>query len=532
MSHENCAAFIREASALLGDEHFSVRPDVLSGAVANVTGLRREVLALARPGCTNDVQRLVAIANRTRIPLYPYSRGCNWGLGSRLPVRDGACLVDLSRMDRIREINAEHRYAVVEPGVTQGQLAEALIARDLPLVLNVIGAGTGTSLIGNALERGIGYFASRAGSLSGLEIVLGNGEVLRTGFGAERDCKLTHIYRHGIGPSLDGLFYQSNFGIVTAAGIELLPRHAHRVSVIAKIRDSARLRALVDAFAELRRREVVRMVTHIGNRHRSIATLAPLVYEQMDATRTREAAEAILREEGFGPWSAVCSLAGDRDHVRCGVAAARAALRGIATVSILDDARIEKADRILGALSFLPGARRKRMVLRAVRPIYGLSQGIPTDAPLKALDWAAGFEPRDGPPGNPDLGRAGYLYVLPLFPLEGQIAQWVAEESERRAAARGLEAAMTFNILDERCLELVLSVSFSRAAPDRVAVAHAYAEEMLDLFEAHGYRPYRVAVHQMARVVKKGDLFWETARAIKRALDPNGIIAPGRYSLE
>lgn len=532
MSNEERAAFIRDASALLGSEHVSVQPDVLSAAAANVTGLQREIAAVARPGSTADVQGLIAIANRTRIPLYPFSRGCNWGLGSRLPVRDGACLVDLSRLNRIREINVQHRYAVVEPGVTQGQLSEMLAAQSLPLSLNVVGAGTGTSLIGNALERGIGYFASRAGTLSGLEVVLGSGEILRTGFGAETESKLTHIYKHGIGPALDGLFYQSNFGIVTAAGIELLPRHPHRCSVIAKIDDPARLSALVDVFADLRRREVVRMVTHIGNRHRSFATLAPLVYAQLGAGRTREAAESILRAEGFGPWSAVCSLAGDRMQVRYGIAAVRAALRGVAAVSVLDDARIARAERLLDALAFLPAARRKRMVLRAVRPIYGLSQGIPTDAPLMALDWAAGLEPSDTPPGNPDAGRAGYLYVLPLFPLDGAVARWAAEEAERRAAARGFEAAMTFNILDERCLELVLSISFPRAAPDRVSAAHAYAEEMLDLFDARGYRPYRVGVHQMARVAKPGDPFWEAVRAIKRALDPNGIIAPGRYCLE
>lgn len=531
MSSESRAEFFRTASALLGSEHFVFEAGALRSASANVTGLQRELLAVARPGSTADVVELVRIANRTKTPLYPFSRGCNWGLGSRLPVRDGACLVDLARMNRIREVNVRHRYAVVEPGVTQGQLVAYIESNKLPLVVNVVGAGTGTSLLGNALERGIGYFASRAGTLSGLEVVLGSGEVIRTGFGAGSESKLAHIYKHGVGPSLDGLFYQSNFGIVTAAGIELLPKHPCRVSVIAKIGDAARLPALVDAFADLRRREVVRMVTHIGNRHRTFATLAPLVYEQMGPERSRAAAEALLHAEGFGPWSAVCSVAGDDAQVRSGVRAVRAALRGIAEVSVMSDAVLAKAERLLDSLPFLPSARRKRMILRAIRPVYGLSHGLPTSAPLKALYWGAGLEPPEGEVENPDQSEAGYLYVLPLFPLEGAIAGWAAAEAERRAAARGLEAAMTFNILDERCLELVLSVSFPRGASDRVAAAHAYAEEMLEVFEANGYRPYRVGVHQMGRIVRAGDPYWETVRALKQALDPNGIIAPHRYNI-
>lgn len=532
MAQDSRPLWLAEFAKIVGDENLRTDAAALSASVLNVTGLQRQIAAVVRPASTAEVQQIVLAANRHRTVLYPFSRGCNWGLGSRLPVRDGACLVDLSRLNRIREVNARHRYAIVEPGVTQQQLYDHLIRNQLPLVINVIGAGGGTSLLGNALERGIGYFSSRAGTLSGMEVVLGNGTLMRTGFGDESASALTHVYKHGVGPGLDGLFYQSNFGIVTAAGIELLPQQPCRCSVIAKITNADRLRDLVNTLGDLRRREVIRMVTHIGNYYRTFGTLAPLVYEQLGPGRTRERAEALLAAEGFGPWSAVSSVAGEASEVRLAIRAIRAALRGVADVTVLNDAMLGKAERLLNRLSFLPVARRKGLVLRAVKPVYNLSQGIPSDEPLKALYWGAGLEPPSGPVENPDQSEAGYIYVLPLFPLDGDVAAVVAAEAERRAEARGLKPAITFNILDERCLEMVLSVSFPRNDSERVQAAHAYADEVLDAYAARGYRPYRVGVHQMGRVVKAGDPFWETTRAIKHALDPNGIIAPGRYSLD
>jgi hypothetical protein len=56
-----------------------------------------------------------------------------------------------------------------------------------------------------------------------MEVVLATGEVLRTGFGHYGGAKATNVYKWGLGPYLDGLFTQSNFGIVTKIGVSLMP---------------------------------------------------------------------------------------------------------------------------------------------------------------------------------------------------------------------------------------------------------------------------------------------------------------------
>jgi CRP-like cAMP-binding protein len=101
----------------------------------NVTALARRVPLVLRPSDEKEVASIVAIANAGRISLYPLSTGKNWGLGSKLPVIDGCVLVDLSRMNRIVEVSEPFAYAILEPGVTQAQLAEHLAApRSAPKV--------------------------------------------------------------------------------------------------------------------------------------------------------------------------------------------------------------------------------------------------------------------------------------------------------------------------------------------------------------------------------------------------------------
>jgi 4-cresol dehydrogenase (hydroxylating) len=151
----------------LTSSHFAGKPVDKGLELPDMAGFRaRRVEKIVRIDDVAQVPALVRQAVETHTPLYPISTGRNWGLGSSQPVRDGCILVDLGGLKRIRAIDLELGYAVVEAGVTQLDLQEALAGT--PFMVNVTGTCAKTSLLGNALERGVGNHRHRTEDLVGL----------------------------------------------------------------------------------------------------------------------------------------------------------------------------------------------------------------------------------------------------------------------------------------------------------------------------------------------------------------------------
>ncbi|MEJ0039680.1 MAG: FAD-dependent oxidoreductase [Gammaproteobacteria bacterium] len=82
---------------------------------------------------TEQVQEVVRIANQRRIPLWPISRGKNYGYGGSAPAMPGTVVLDLTRMKRILEVNADLGYCIIEPGVGFFDLHEHLTRNRIPL---------------------------------------------------------------------------------------------------------------------------------------------------------------------------------------------------------------------------------------------------------------------------------------------------------------------------------------------------------------------------------------------------------------
>ena len=186
--------------------------------------------AAVGPDSTEQVQAIVVTANKYKIPLYAISTGKNFAYGGPSPNVRGSVTVDLKRMNRILACDDKRLFALVEPGVSYIDLYRHIQDNGLNVWVDTPDPGWG-SLIGNALDHGIGYtmgyYRDHFGAHCGMEVVLPNGEVMRTGMGAMPESKSWQEYRHGYGPDPSGLFGQGNFGIVTKMGFRLMPAPEH-----------------------------------------------------------------------------------------------------------------------------------------------------------------------------------------------------------------------------------------------------------------------------------------------------------------
>lgn len=179
-------------------------------------------MAVVRPGCSDEVSGIVAAASRAGIAVNTRGGGMSYTRG-HCPARPETIILDTTRLKTIIEINTVDRYVVLETGVTWAELRAAL----QPTGLRVPYLGT---LSGNIATVGGGLSQNATGMgrmtlaehVLGLEVVTGEGEVVRTGSWSGKDT--APFYRY-FGPDLTGLFLCDSgaFGIKTKAVLLLEP---------------------------------------------------------------------------------------------------------------------------------------------------------------------------------------------------------------------------------------------------------------------------------------------------------------------
>jgi hypothetical protein len=140
--------------------------------------------SVVQPRNADDVQKIVTWANQTNTPLVPVSSGEPHFRGDTVPSVPEAVIVDLHRMGKIIRIDRRNRMVVIEPGVTYAQLQPALAEQGLRLSTPLLPRQS-KSVIASLLEREPTlvpkYNYTLPEPLRCLEVVWGNGEMLRTG---------------------------------------------------------------------------------------------------------------------------------------------------------------------------------------------------------------------------------------------------------------------------------------------------------------------------------------------------------------
>lgn len=524
--------------SFLKPEQFIDATDQLHKIAQNAGAFKRTIKAVVYPYSHSEVEAIAAWANSEKLCLYPISTGKNWGMGSKVPVTDNCIVVNLSRMNRIIELNTTHDYVVLEPGVTQEQLYNYLVDNNLPYIFNVTGSSPKTSIIGNSLERGVGYFSSRVENLRALQVVMGNGKTIHTGFSHYNQAKTKGVYSFGVGPDVSGLFFQSNVGITTQATFDLIPKREVHGIMLLGLTNASNYEAYIDDLAKLRKQEVITTAFHIANRNRSTIAIMPHVltyFEQelgLPPNEAQVSATAFYNKISKDSWSAFGGIMGSMAEVQLAKKIITKRMKKYGKVMFLTASKLQNLNRLAAALAFIPYFKKLKAFTLSMESALSYSQGIPSDMALHSVYYPINKKLVNQDVEQIDGSEAGLQFSLPILPLAGKDLKTAADATVQIFSKHGFEAYITFNIIDSKSIESVINLAFDKTKTAETEKAFKAINELNEFFMQKGYILYRTDIDRMKQIVDEKDVFWQTVKELKQTLDPNNIIAPKRYNLQ
>lgn len=532
----NLESALNAWQGIVGTENVVIDEASLSAVQKATFHTTQLVPAIIRPGNSEEVKECVKVANKYKTPIYPVSRGKNWGYGSRVPVRDGCVVIELRRLNQILDYNEKLAYVTLQPGVTFAQLYDYLCEKSSGLIFSGTGGPPDSSIIGNTLERGIGkgLYGDRFERVCGFEVILPTGELIHTGFERFANVKINNVCRWGIGPYVDGLFTQSNLGIVTKMTYWLTPRPKYFQTFFYHINDSSRLGELIDTLRILKLQGILKATFGIYNNYRVLSIRSPYPWKKADGKTplSLNLANQINRKlSKGGVWAGAWNGEGalysvSKKHGRVERELIEQALGKIVDKIVFVDEKIAK-------------------FVRAAQTCYNWITGKESDAffdlayskspflgvPLKMSAAATYWRKHSPIPSdmNPDKDGCGIIWCSPSVPFESQHIKIAVTIIEKTMCSYKFEPFITLQCVTERNIDVISSITYDREVKGEDSRAMACYHEMLQKLSEKGYFPYRLSIQTMDALPPAKDGYGKFLKTLKYALDPNDILAPGRY---
>jgi hypothetical protein len=418
-------------------------------------------------------------------------------------------------MNKIIEVNSEYAYAVVEPGVTFTNLYDYCVKNKLNVWPSVPSLGWG-SVIGNTLDRGTGFTPTAAHHqhISGLEAMLANGELVRTGQFAVSNSRSAHLSKFTFGPSIEGLFLQSNLGIVTKMGIWLTPAPQAYMSCTFDMPDLEDIETLVDIFSPLRRNGLLPNTVYVSNVVEYLGMLGRRSdFWPHESPIPDWKVTELQKKFDLGYWTAKFGLYGAPNVIQAHYNELEKIITRTTTKGRLNGNLFSAPDGQTLDPSSIPEKEG------------GFFVGIPTLWSLPMVKFRL-------PPSG--TGIAAHYDYSPIIPSSGaEILSWV-RTAKRICEASSFDLFCDF-FMHERHVIFVNMFTF-----DKTDAVHRRAVKTMfdDLFEEgrrRGYSKYRSHVREMDRVAGLydfgGGAYRRFVEGIKDAVDQRGILSPVKLGI-
>jgi glycolate oxidase len=426
------------------------------------------------PKAVDEVQAVLGLANREKIPVTPYVSGGNIG-GLAIPLK-GGILLDLKRMNRILEVNEVDMYAVIEPGVTFGHMKAYLEKNHPGLMYTYAFSPPSTSVMANALLQGLDNLSTRYGAashwVSSLEVILPTGELVRIG-----SCAVSESWQERVPfPDLAGLFigWQGATGVVTKMAVSLWPKPKYATQVSLLLMD---LESAYKSLLAISRTRIPDDIIGVSFAFERIVKMA-------------------AEHRKVASYPAQTTRPGDPEFI------VSAEISGNTENEL--KAKIEVIEEVVK--STLKNGQ-----------FEGPQQWPSTTAyfPMQVLDV---------------LSSGGGLTWVGTY---GPMSNWL--ETVKKGCAlqdkHGFTRSCYTRLMREgHFVALRWLLPFNKEDPEYVQKIRELCSDQLEMVLKKGYIPYKTPVWAIRKLEERADPNWvDLHRKVKAMLDPNNIMNPGRW---
>jgi len=515
---------IKHWESALTEQQVITRPELIDEFNQTTFKKTGSFQCVLLPTSSEQLSECLKIANKFKINIYTVSQGKNYGLGSKLSVVQDQVLIDLSKMNKITDFSEKMAYITVQPGVTFRQVSEYLESKESQLIMDSIGSTGEASIIGNTAERGHGVAlnADRFASTCGMEVVLATGEIIHTGFGSLEQQKLSSLSKWGLGPSLDGLFTQSNLGIITSLTLWLQPKPEHFQIILFHIEDDDNLQSIIEAIRPARLKKLS-LSLRIFNDYRMIGFSKQYPWKAMNdkTPLSKEVLEELKKESGIkGKWVGLGALYSiNKDFAKAEKNYIKKLINPFTNqLEFYDE---EKATQIKN--NGTPDEQR------FIDFIFFKSslQGYTSENTLNMCYWRK----REPIPDKKDIHRdkCGVLWYCPAIPNADQDVKKAIGIVEETSLKYNLEPNIGFLFISERSLDITGAICYDKNDPVQDEAARKCHDEILKKFLKAGYPPYRLGIQSMDLISNYSKEYKTLLKTLKKALDPENIMSRQRY---
>lgn len=478
-----------------------------------------------------QIPDILRLANFHLFKIYPISIGNNWGYGSSLPVAQTSLIVDLSKLNRIIEFNAKLGFVVLEPGVTQKDLYDFIQKNNLEYMVPTTGAGPLASVLGNALERGYGMtpIEDHTASLLSVRAYLPNGEIYKSQINEFGGFRSDEVFKWKIGPYLDGLFSQSNLGIVFQATIALAKKPENITQFISFIKDDN----LEDAIDIVRRIKMQIGNTsggiNIMNKRRLLSMVNSFDNWPLDYAAGENFIRDMAKSQNLPDWMILGGLYGPQEMIAGASEVISRELNTITNKTIFINR--SKIGLLKSITKFLP-LKNIRKIADSLESAIDVLEGKPAQVALPLAYLKNPIKPDLTKTDflSPDRDNCGLIWFSPLLPVNGNLVRDFVSEVHRICLYYDIEPLVTLTLISERCFDSTIPILYDKGNPKQVTNARKCHEALIKMAPELGIFPYRLDVRSMGELYENhqgvASKLWTS---IKEKVDPNNILSPGRY---